>query len=235
MADQKLIDLPALASASADDLLYIVDDPGGTPISKKITVANLISAGGQDQIYPDFTTPVDGDFAWINQGDASVTVNANGGIYLRGPVNASTNWRIRKKAVTAPYTITAMILPHMLNVNFHRLAVGFRQSSDGKLHTIEFSHRSGTPGFEIDKWTNPTTFSGTYVGLNGIQPTVLFLRITDNNTNRICSFSMDGYNFIQLHSVGRTDFLTADEVFFAVDNNNATYDVGMTLLSWVQA
>ncbi len=42
MADTKISALTALASASSDDLIPIVDDPGGTPVTKKITVANLI-------------------------------------------------------------------------------------------------------------------------------------------------------------------------------------------------
>lgn len=41
MADSKLTALTALTSASTDDLLYIVDDPGGTPASKKITFDNV--------------------------------------------------------------------------------------------------------------------------------------------------------------------------------------------------
>lgn len=41
MADAKLTALTAVTSASTDDLLYVVDDPGGTPASKKITFDNL--------------------------------------------------------------------------------------------------------------------------------------------------------------------------------------------------
>ena len=41
MPDTKVTALTALASASSDDVLYIVDDPGGTPVSKKITFANV--------------------------------------------------------------------------------------------------------------------------------------------------------------------------------------------------
>lgn len=44
MADAKLTALSALAAASSDDLFYIVDDPLGTPVSKKITVAALLGA-----------------------------------------------------------------------------------------------------------------------------------------------------------------------------------------------
>jgi len=41
MADTKLTALTANTSATTDDLLYLVDDPGGTPASKKITFDNL--------------------------------------------------------------------------------------------------------------------------------------------------------------------------------------------------
>lgn len=41
MADAKLTALSATTSLSTDDLLYVVDDPGGTPASKKITAANV--------------------------------------------------------------------------------------------------------------------------------------------------------------------------------------------------
>lgn len=43
MADIKVTGLTALTSLSTDDLLMIVDDPGGTPASKKMTAANFIA------------------------------------------------------------------------------------------------------------------------------------------------------------------------------------------------
>lgn len=41
MADTKVSDLTEATSATSDDLLYLVDDPAGTPASRKITVANF--------------------------------------------------------------------------------------------------------------------------------------------------------------------------------------------------
>lgn len=41
MADAKLTALTAITAATTDDLLYVVDNPGGTPASKKITFDNL--------------------------------------------------------------------------------------------------------------------------------------------------------------------------------------------------
>lgn len=41
MANAKATELTPLVAASEDDIFYVVDDPGGTAVSKKITLANL--------------------------------------------------------------------------------------------------------------------------------------------------------------------------------------------------
>jgi hypothetical protein len=45
MADTKLADLTALTTPSGDDILYIVDDPAGTPLDRKIALDNLFTRG----------------------------------------------------------------------------------------------------------------------------------------------------------------------------------------------
>lgn len=40
-ADSKVTDMNELTDVAGTDLLYVIDDPGGTPASKKITVLNL--------------------------------------------------------------------------------------------------------------------------------------------------------------------------------------------------
>ena len=42
MADKKITDLDALTTVAAADVVAIVDDPSGTPVTKKITKANLV-------------------------------------------------------------------------------------------------------------------------------------------------------------------------------------------------
>lgn len=39
---KKVSELTALTSPAGEDLLLIVDDPSGTPITKKVTVSNLL-------------------------------------------------------------------------------------------------------------------------------------------------------------------------------------------------
>ena len=42
MADSKLIDLVEDTAPTSDDLVYVVNDPAGTPGDKKVTLANLL-------------------------------------------------------------------------------------------------------------------------------------------------------------------------------------------------
>ena len=44
MADRKITELTALTSTNNADLLYVVDDPNGTPVSKKVTLKNLFNS-----------------------------------------------------------------------------------------------------------------------------------------------------------------------------------------------
>lgn len=41
MADKKVTELTAITNVSGDDLLLVVNNPGGTPSSNKVTVANF--------------------------------------------------------------------------------------------------------------------------------------------------------------------------------------------------
>lgn len=62
MADEKLIAQAEATSLASTDILYVVVDPGGTPLSRKITKANLglIDISG---------TPVTNDFSRFTDAD----------------------------------------------------------------------------------------------------------------------------------------------------------------------
>jgi hypothetical protein len=51
MADKKITELPLQASASSDDLLLLVDNPNGTPVSKKISVKNLFGSVNANTVF----------------------------------------------------------------------------------------------------------------------------------------------------------------------------------------
>ena len=43
MADQKITQLTEVTSPTTDDMLAVVDDPSGTPITKKLSILNLLT------------------------------------------------------------------------------------------------------------------------------------------------------------------------------------------------
>jgi hypothetical protein len=61
MADKalKISELTALTSISGGDLLVIVDDPTGTPTTKKVTVANLLGNSAANVVIQN-VTPANG-------------------------------------------------------------------------------------------------------------------------------------------------------------------------------
>ena len=61
MADKakKISELTALTSISGGDLLVIVDDPTGTPVTKKVTVANLLGNSAANVVIQN-VTPANG-------------------------------------------------------------------------------------------------------------------------------------------------------------------------------
>lgn len=175
------------------------------------------------------TLPVDGDFAWVNQGGAAITATG-GALYLKAPTAAGENLRIRVKTAPAtPYTITAAFLLNHMNQNYSGGGLLFRQSSDGKIHTFSFH---ATPGLSSLKWSSATASVAYYVGPLFTTRHLWWLQISDDGTNRIVRQSADGLNWIMFGTIGRTDYLTADQVGYLALAQSTTFDTGMTLLSW---
>lgn len=183
-------------------------------------------------------------WSWVNQGSASVVANGSS-LYLNAPSNGSANGaRMRVHTAPAtPYTFTAKLglVVDWSDNGYASAAVGFRQSSDGKMVLCELwsqtANGSGTAGssfiLKIVKWTDASNISSTpltaywYGYGDGV-----WLRIADNGTNRIISVSPDGLNFIAINTEGRTTFLTADQVGFG--GNPYSQEIGVGLLSWLQ-
>jgi len=199
---------------------------------------NWISLQIERPTFGVLTKPIDSSFAWINQGSATIATT-RGGLLLGCPSNGGAiSWHVRKKAAPAtPYTVTATFLAGYAAGGIGYAGLCFRQSSDGKLAGFGVGvDNSDATYLASRKLTNATTYSADYsLVTNGNRcqpPGPIHLRIADNGTNRICSYSHDGETFIAFHTVARTDFLTADEVGFFVDPYNVA--VNMTLLSWVE-
>lgn len=169
------------------------------------------------------------DFAWVNQG-AATAVETYGGIYMYIPSVGTDQVRILKRAIPgATWTATVMLSPQLFLSAYPSMGLTFRQSSDGKLARCALQVENG--GYwrlTSEKMNDPTSYSGAYLNSSGLAiftPNAfpIWLRIKDDGVNRLCQYSLNGIAFITFHSVGRTDFLTADEV--AIDAN-ATISTG---------
>lgn len=53
MADKKVSQLDALTTVTSDDLLLVVNDPNGTPASRKVTVANFFGSVDTEVTHKD--------------------------------------------------------------------------------------------------------------------------------------------------------------------------------------
>jgi len=177
------------------------------------------------------------DFAWINQETATATDTA-GGIVMTPPVGTGSSINLLKRtAPSTPYTITMAGILNAVGANSLRMGLCFRQSSDGKLAYHAIGYGGSNWKIEGFKFTNPTTYSGATYYSYEFMPMggLIWLRIADNGTNRITSISSDGQNWTDIHSVGRTDYLTADEIGIAVDCNNASLICIANFLHYVEA
>jgi len=86
MADSKVSGLTADTSPTSDDLLYLIDDPGGTPTSKKSTSGNVIKkahglSDGIVKVASGVMTPASPstDYAPPTTGSAILKGNGSGG------------------------------------------------------------------------------------------------------------------------------------------------------------
>jgi hypothetical protein len=201
-------------------------------------------------VFP-FTAPIDANYAWINQGGATLDTSG-GGIYLEAPTDAGVaNLRVRKKSAPAtPYTITAAFMPFMPQTAgvFPGLGLCFRESGTSKIIAAGWNSENDPDTKPIiraglSKWTNATTFSANY-GTQAFQDAhvyiwgpVVYFQIGNDGTNLTFKYGNDGKRWALVKSAAKNDFFTTgpDEVGFYSLANNSVTPVGIFLLSWKEA
>ncbi len=120
-----------------------------------------------------------------------------------------------KTAPATPYTITAYIESYSYSANVILGCLFFRESATSELVTFGYNLNATTPILTTTNFNSATSLNANANLTNSfLQPK--WWRIADNGTNRIVSVSMDGVNWIAIFTVGRTSFLTADQVGFGV-------------------
>jgi hypothetical protein len=174
--------------------------------------------------YATIVAPINSDFAWVNQGSSTIRDDTTAVVLTGAGTASGANIVARVKTAPAiPYTITVHLLPRMFSKAFQSYGVCFRQSSDGKLQVFDVLNSDAglsTPLLRSTKFTSPTVFSADYTSLR-VADQPRWLQISDDGTNRICRVSSDGVDWHVLHSVGRTDFLTANQIGFMISTENS--------------
>lgn len=136
MADQKVTDLTAITTPTTDDLLYLVDDPSGTPLDRKLALLDLLNTlvGPQPpcaRLTTESGIPV------------STSDRTSQGTIYWTPYNGSRIWLYTSSKWT-PYLLTEISLALTL--------------TSGKNYDVFVYDNSGTVTLELSAaWTNDTT------------------------------------------------------------------------------
>lgn len=180
-----------------------------------------------DKISP----PCIDDFSWINQGNATATSSPYWGINMYSPTVTGTNIRILAKNLkySSNYRVTAGFIGMVHTQNYNGCGLVLL---DGSNKVVYFQLGQGNH-IGIHKYNSPTSYNSTYIGTTR-PASMIFFRFTDDGTNRISSWSFDGVNFVTIHTVSRTDFITPTKVGFCVVSENATWPASVTVFHFVE-
>lgn len=190
-------------------------------------------------------------WSWDNQTTSTID-SANGHEYLKAVKQSAVKatWRYRT-APSAPYTITAAFLVDFTGATVldgNGTAAGvqllFRESGTGKAIDIRYSViANNTAMYSFSKWTTSASFSADYAYYGpfgtlspGGGPKLLWMRITNDNTNISVYLSIDGLHWHQMSvNKSKTDFMAGgpDQVGFGAYCNASS--VAVALISWQES
>lgn len=180
--------------------------------------------------------PNNASFSWANQGIGSVSTS-NGGII--GVTSPGTQGTLQVRYMTAPatpYTLTVGFLAHYWQFNYSQAGIGWRDSS-GKLVTFGVAY-NGAWLLQSQKWNSATSYSAAYSSAAMppmlVHGPLIWLRLTNNGTNRTMQLSSNGVTWSQFRTDASNDFLDAVSTHYIhfYWGDISTYDVGITVLHW---
>lgn len=203
----------------------------------------FIMSGGSWKPYlgsiPLVTPPVANTWSLINATLDTTFKDWRGGLLFDGDCASGSMFVAKKTAPATPYSITVHFLPTwhsatsgVASINYGTAGICWRQISNGYLHLgglVTATSITGVYGTIFRQLpasgTGPsgiTYTNGTDISfpnqLHQLSNYGVWVRGTDDGTNRIVSISGDGSTFKPVYSVTRLTSVTPDEVGIVVGN-----------------
>lgn len=184
------------------------------------------------------TTPPSSSWTTTTLGSATIAADRDGRLNTC-PSAAGDNWRneYRTLSPTSNYTFTVYLETALYSSNLSKAALILRNSGSGNFISFGHSYDTGSfggYGIQTIKYSNPTTGIAIYNSQSVAQlPFGLpkWLRVRDDGTNRFFEFSDNGLNWMLHYSVGRTDYITPDQIGWGTDNSSGQ-TITARLRSW---
>lgn len=191
----------------------------------------------QFQWQPIITPPVPGDFTTVTPSSGTaVRSTTDGGVSLSLSATSNYYWHLDYKAVpSTPFNVDMCILVPVGYRGSNGLVGALWRDGSGKLISFGQFFGGGSGQFTSYKWDGPnaqynsnyfqesTYASGNYV----------WYRLRDDGTNRKSYTSPDGIDWSEMHTVGRTDFITATGFGWGVCG--FSHPISARLISWKES
>src|SRR5581483_10353241 len=172
-----------------------------------------------------FTPPPTSGWSALNSG--SVTTGLDSRVSTLAS-SAGDSWAGETRTLSPASNYTAVFYFDwaLFGTNYSGGGIILRNSGSGSLVTFaaSFDSAQGNWTLAAAKWTTATTFSAAYTTratatlINGLPN---WLRVRDDATTRFLEYSNNGVDWVAHSSVGRTDFITPDQIGWGINSNNS--------------
>lgn len=214
--------LPSMTTSQRESLtplenMAVYDTDYGLPFVYTAAASWMPILTGADGI--PFVSPLNLTWTALNQTSGTYDDTTDRRLKAQCAGNGTAQLRGWYASLTPPFDYRFYIKFFNSDVNFNGVSIGFRQDSTGELHTFSqfVEATTFTTQYEVRKWNSATSVNSDYIAAKDVSCHVNWVRLLDNNaSSRAIYISEDGTNWQSIHSIGRTDFLTADEVFFGL-------------------
>lgn len=217
MADQKLTELIALTTVVGTDIIYIVSDPGGSALSRKITRDNFLNSAGNNF----------GDFNYVFK-DNRLQIENPAGDFKTTIVNA---------AQTGDYNLTIPVLGAHSTLSVLELAQTFTAAktfTTGLLKIADLSDANGNKSLACTATASAVDFF-TIINAAAANPATIQLNASgsDSNINVLIgpkgtgklqfANGADATKLVQITNSGMTTAKIANLIFANTDNRDYTF------------